>query len=636
MNAYVAALAVTGVGVLAAAGFAVTSTPSPVRWLAFAALVLVLGSFRLTFAGVAANIAIDDALLLAMAMLFGPGPVTLTIAASGLMQSWRRGQSPQKILFNTTSLAIAMWGASHVFFALAHVKPLAEDMRAVGTVVLPVLGMASAYFALNAGLTACAVALETGQPLFRVWRHFRWLSVSYVAAASVAFCLVLLIQQASFLALLLVIPIFAIFHLTLRASFGRAEDARRHVAEVDRLYHSTVETLAMAIDAKDDVTHSHVRRVQAYAMALAKAVGVTDEPTLKAIDAAALLHDTGKLAVPEHILNKPGKLTSAEFEKMKLHADIGADILSLVHFPYPVEPIVRCHHENWDGTGYPRGLSGDAIPIGARILSVVDCFDALTSDRPYRGKLSNDAAIAILRDRSGVMYDPAIVETFVAIFQSVPIDIETTAEQREVLRRISATKRDGDVPAVAQTSPFGVTHDLLTFVSLARLSSGDASVLDVLSIASNLVSDILPGVTGAWYLAQESKDRLVVADAFGPASSALTGYSISIGERLTGWVASTGQPIVDSDAALDLGLRTDAVTSALRRCMSVPLAVGTSVVGVLTLYATESDVFTGERARLVQVIAPHLAIAINAALTAEHGKPVLDRQDRNLRLVSAR
>src|SRR5262249_17723997 len=161
------------------------------------------------------------------------------------------------------------------------------------------LALAAVYFALNSGLAALAIALDTRQSAWRVWhRHFRWLSVNYLGAASVAFCLVLLIQQASFLALLLVLPLFAIFHLTLRASFGRAEDARRHVAEVDRPYHSTVETLAMAIDAKDDVTHSHVRRVQAYAMALARAMGVNDTPTLKAIEAAALLHDTGKLAIP--------------------------------------------------------------------------------------------------------------------------------------------------------------------------------------------------------------------------------------------------------------------------------------------------------------------------------------------------
>src|SRR5439155_3762241 len=153
--------------------------------------------------------------------------------------------------------------------------------------------------------------------------------------------------------------------------------------------------------------------VQTYAVSLAKRVGVADEKLIKAIEAAALLHGMGKLAVPEYILNKPGKLTPAEFEKMKLHASVGADILSAIDFPYPVVPIVRHHHENCDGTGYPAGLKGTEIPIGARILSVVDCFDALTSDRPYRPALSDAQALAILQERRGRMYDRLVVDTFV-------------------------------------------------------------------------------------------------------------------------------------------------------------------------------------------------------------------------------
>ena len=155
------------------------------------------------------------------------------------------------------------------------------------------------------------------------------------------------------------------------------------------MYLSTIETLAHAIDAKDQVTHGHIRRVQHQAMRLARALGIEDDVELRAIEAASLLHDMGKLAVPEHILNKPGKLTHTEFEKMKLHSTIGADILSSIDFPYPVVPIVRHHHEHWNGGGYPAGLKGEEIPLGARILSVVDCFDALTSDRPYRPKMTS-------------------------------------------------------------------------------------------------------------------------------------------------------------------------------------------------------------------------------------------------------
>jgi putative nucleotidyltransferase with HDIG domain len=162
----------------------------------------------------------------------------------------------------------------------------------------------------------------------------------------------------------------------------------------------------MAVDAKDQITHGHIRRVQVYAVELAKRLGVDNDRQLKAIEAAALLHDMGKLAIPEHILNKPGKLTPAEFETMKRHAAIGADLLSSIRFPYPVVPIVRHHHENWNGKGYPTGISGTDIPLGARILAVVDCFDALNSDRPYRPRLDADEAFAILKDRRGTMYDP--------------------------------------------------------------------------------------------------------------------------------------------------------------------------------------------------------------------------------------
>ena len=235
----------------------------------------------------------------------------------------------------------------------------------------------------------------------------------------------------------------AVFHLTLQGVVTAGSKTRAGISrDVDRLYLSTVETLAMAIDAKDDVTHSHVRRVQAYAVGMARALGFIDESTLKAIEAAALLHDTGKLAVPEHILNKPGKLTPSEFEKMKLHVDVGADILSLVDFPYPVVPIVRCHHENWDGTGYPRGVKGEAIPIGARILSVVDCFDALTSDRPYRRAMTDEAALGILRERSGKMYDPAVVDMFIKVFRDIPVASHDAAETTEVMQRIAQSKHE--------------------------------------------------------------------------------------------------------------------------------------------------------------------------------------------------
>ena len=176
------------------------------------------------------------------------------------------------------------------------------------------------------------------------------------------------------------------------------------------------------------MTHGHTGRVQQLALGLAREVGLRDKSHLQALEAAALLHDTGKLAIPEHILNKPGKLTRGEFEKMKEHAKLGADILSSINFPYPVVPIVRHHHENWDGNGYPDGLKGTEIPIGARILAVVDCFDALTSDRPYRPRMSDGDALAILVQRRGSMYDRLIVDTFAEKWEKLSSELTVEPE----------------------------------------------------------------------------------------------------------------------------------------------------------------------------------------------------------------
>ena len=178
-----------------------------------------------------------------------------------------------------------------------------------------------------------------------------------------------------------------------------------------------IEALARAMAARHGSTHEHARRVQLYALALADAVSIGDDGTLAAIDAAALLHDIGKLGIPDRLLDKPGPLTQEEYNHVKQHATIGADILSAVAFPGPLAVIVRHHHENWDGSGYPDGLRGDAIPIGARVLSIVDCYDALTSDRPYRRAMSHSSAVEMILDRRGTMYDPEIVTTFLRILQ---------------------------------------------------------------------------------------------------------------------------------------------------------------------------------------------------------------------------
>jgi putative nucleotidyltransferase with HDIG domain len=417
----------------------------------------------------------------------------------------------------------------------------------------------------------------------------------------------------------LVAPIPFILYVTFRTTVGRIEDQYAHLGQVNRMYLSTIETLAHAIDAKDRVTHGHIRRVQHQTMLLARALGVEDDVELHAIEAASLLHDMGKLAVPEHILNKPGRLTDAEFEKMKLHATIGADILSSIEFPYPVVPIVRHHHEHWDGQGYPDGLKGEEIPLGARILSVVDCFDALTSDRPYRPKMTAADAIAILRERSGTMYDSRIVDKFLEIREDTPW--ESAPPVSAALTAITETVQSD---AARRWNDAGPAYDRAALAIVLDLGSLIATCSDAASLTERLhaaLQQFMPAGCIAMYLYDSAADALVARHVSGQHAAAIGGLVIANGQRLTGWVAAQRTTVVNSDAALDLGNLTMRLSPAPHTCLSTALCVDNELIGAITVYSVSDEPFTDRHAALLEVLAPKIA--------------VVARKDANERPVSA-
>src|SRR5437773_3632460 len=378
-----------------------------------------------------------------------------------------------------TAPAVSIWCASQLFFRAFNIEPLIRQPETVNNLLVPLIMFTFVYFGLNSGLITLAVAFETGLSPYIIWRdNFRWVSLNYFCGASVALLLVVYTRDVDLRFIGVIVPLLLVLYFTFKTSMQRVDDTNRHLQELNRLHLSTIETLAMAIDAKDQITHGHIRRVQTLAVRLASHVGVVDPILIKAIEAAALLHDMGKLAVPEYILNKPGKLTPAEFEKMKLHASVGADILTSIDFPYPVVPIVRHHHENWDGTGYPDGLKGTEIPIGARILAVVDCFDALTSDRPYRPKLSDAEALAILMDRRGSMYDPLIVDTFTRVHATAPRELPRTGPPSEVLNTIAHSRRSAQMERESATLDeiTASADEMLSVYELAQPLAGHVSI----------------------------------------------------------------------------------------------------------------------------------------------------------------
>jgi len=637
LDIHVWAVIVLGFAGIVDAIYTMFVTPPPMNTLVFAALGVVAGLCAVKIPGVNALVSASDTFFIASAMLFSPAPAMVAIALDSAVLAWRRGYSLRRLLFNAALPSFSL-GVATGAFQLLGASPLDYSTH-ISATILPLTALTAIYFGLNSGLLAVAIALESNASIVVVWRRLWPLSMNYIAAASAAFCFVIVMRSAGWMAALAVAPLVVVLHLTLRSITGRLSDAERYVQTVDKLYLSTIETLATAIEAKDGVTSDHIRRVQKFAIGLAKALGVTDENTIKAINAAALLHDTGKLAVPEHILNKPGKLTALEFEQMKLHVDVGADILSAIDFPYPVVPIVRAHHENWDGTGYPRGLKGDEIPIGARILSVVDCYDALTSDRPYRPALNDNEAMKIVLERRGTMYDPTVVDTFLRVYKEIAAEAMEPVPHQEALSKIgrAIAKPQMPPPPAATDIRTEAPDDVLAIVSLARVLGGEATFGDVAALATAHLSLILPDTTCAFYVHDAASGHLVARYVTGTHATALRGMSMPMGERLSGWVAACRHTITNSDAALDLHDRGVKLGSAV----STPLLDGDRMVGVFTAYAAAPQAFNEDQSRVVEMMAPHLGRIVGAVLRRE--QRTRDQQEarttagrRDLRVVFSR
>jgi putative nucleotidyltransferase with HDIG domain len=320
---------------------------------------------------------------------------------------------------------------------------------------------------------------------------------------------------------------------------------------------------------------------------LAKKIGVHDALQLQALEAAALLHDMGKIAVPEHILNKPSKLTAGEFEKMKLHASVGADILSSISFPYPVVPIVRHHHENWNGTGYPDGLRGTDIPLGARILAVVDCFDALTSDRPYRTRLSDADAVAILMERRGVMYDPLVVDTFVAVKDDLAESITLSLDAPSNIEGLLKPMPTGTSPASSAIAP------TRSPVNQLELRHAIRTVLNAIEAELNTSLSVV-------YLKDRSLDELTVVDALGDESDAFLGFVLPLGTRVSGWVAANGRAIVNTDAKLEFP--TWKGTEGDNVCAALPIRSTTEAIGVLLVARGSTRPFEADEVKFLEMI----------------------------------
>jgi putative nucleotidyltransferase with HDIG domain len=588
--------------------------PVDPQWLILAGLTLLSGSFTIKVPSLRARLSVSETFVFASVLLFGTGAGTITVVLDTLVASWsarRRSIEPLRILFNAAAAATSIWTAGTLFYALAGFPPLSQQSVTLPRLLVPLVALTLVYFSLNSALVAFAVAIERTDSAFSIWRkNFLWLSLNYFGGASVAALLVSYTRTVDFTALGIIVPLLVISYFTYKTSLGRLEDAIRHIEEVNRQYLSMIETLATAIDAKDQVTHGHIRRVQQWALALATELGLSDPSQMNAIEAAALLHDMGKLVVPEHILNKPGRLTPGEFEKMKLHATVGADILSAVRFPYPVVPIVRHHHENWDGTGYPSGLRGVEIPIGARILAVVDCFDALTSDRPYRRRLSDDEAVTILVERRGSMYDPLVVDTFLQVKDKLAVGIAKLAETpMETL--VSAPR----------TQPVGA---FATQSRIALAAVEDREVYETVQGILASVAQATGAVACVLFVKDPDTDSIVSIGVHARTGKTDQVIAVSLGSGISGWVAANGKVIPNGDANLDTP--TELLGFPASRCLAVPIHSKGDTIGVISAYADDPRGFSERDVVLLEGIARRLQSSpvsrlVESVISSQYVKP---------------
>jgi len=489
---------------------------------------------------------------------------------------------------------------------------------------------ASTYFIVNAGCIAVVISMSEGKPLRRILVDcYFWSFPYYLVGAGIAGAIGWFNHEFNWETSLLFVPAIYIIYRSYRLYLGKLEDEKRHVEEMADLHLRTIEALALAIEAKDQTTHDHLQRVRIYAIEVAKELGVKGSE-LEALHAAALLHDIGKLAVPEHIIAKPGRLTPEEFEKMKIHTVVGAEILERVRFPYPVVPIVRAHHEKWDGSGYPFGLKGTDIPIGARVLSAVDYLDALASDRQYRRAMPLDEVMKRIDEESGKAFDPKVVDVLRRRYRTLENLAQAQAAGNGNVALPTALKimrgpapdagfENASVPesmgreATFLSSIAAARQEAQSLFELSQNLGASLSLGETLSVFSVKLKPMVPYDAIAIYILRD--DVLMPEYVNGDNYRLFNSLRIPLGDGLSGWVAQNKKPIVNGNPSVEPGYLNDPDKfSTLRSALAVPLEGVSGVIGVLALYRAEKDAFQSDHLRILLAVSGKMALAIENAL----------------------
>jgi diguanylate cyclase (GGDEF)-like protein/putative nucleotidyltransferase with HDIG domain len=575
------------------------------------------------------------------------GPATLLAAIVGFVSTY--GLASRKESITTTAIAaISTFFSASCYGFLATV--FANDLSVgpsqalpLNVLLVPLCVLAILQYFLSTLATVHFLNIVDGKPrVLPSQESIVWTLTTQVAGAASAVLFYSALYGAGVPFILVGLLITGLVHLLYRFNekrlneVRRAEaDQRRHVEEMATIHMNTIESLAIAIDAKDQTTHGHVRRTQIYASEMGKILKVGAKE-VQALFAGALLHDIGKLAVPEYILNKPGKLTQAEFAKMKIHPTVGGDILRRVNFPYPVEDIVRYHHEKWDGSGYPKGLKGERIPLVARIISVVDLYDATRCDRPYRKGMKREDSLALLRSMAGNAFDPRVVEKFIAHVEEFDelIAAEDIQEQVESQTAghdyLTKTKPDAglasNVVGTAEDDHAGfrsiseAQREVFALHEIAQTIGSSLNLNDTVTLVSNKLRAIVPFDTCTIFVVDEKSGRAVAAHVAGEHADVFKDRRMNVGDGITGWVIANARSMCNASAELDLVGIPEEVARKFRGVLVSPLLREDGAFGAITLYSKSRTSYSTEHVRLLESVCQHASSALNNALTYEKTK----------------
>lgn len=604
------------------------------RFICYLLVAVLASSLKIQLPGFDGTMSVNFLVIL-LSVLELNLPETLIIGCTATLAQCLYGSRhkivPIKVLFNVFSM---MANAITLSFLTYH-----QLNRVIGTATLPLLIItALTFFVANTVPVAVIISLTEGKSAYKVWAdcHF-WSFPFYIVGAAVVFAVGFISKQVGWQTSLLVLPLVYWVYRSYHQYLAKLADEKKQVEiekknaeDVALLHLRTIESLALAIEAKDHTSHKHLQRVRVFAVEVAKELDFS-ENEIEALRAAALLHDIGKLAIPEHIINKPGRLTPEEFEKMKIHTVVGAEILQRVAFPYPVAPIVRSHHERWDGTGYPDGLKGEAIPAGARVLAAVDCLDALASHRQYRNAMSLDAAMEKVASMSGSAFEPRTIEVLRRRYR----DLDTLAQSGSISAAAddatfpsNITVQSGAQPAAgfeqAPVTGLGSETDFLSSIASARQEAqtmfelsqdlgNSLSLGETLSVLSMRLRRMVPYDSMAVFLLKDG--RLVPELVSGDNFRLLSSLNIAVGEGLCGWVADKRKPILNGNPDAEAGYISDpAKFTTLRSILAVPLEGLNGVVGVLAMYRTDRDAFSTDHLRILLAVISKIALSVENAL----------------------